>query len=361
MTNVHIFKGDEEKFYRPYISFINTYFNKENHEFIIVGSNTNQAEFIQLNSNVEFFPKNVKGFFKISKKMANSSKVIIHGLLMSQITFLLFLKPFTMKKVFWIVWGADLYFYQSKKNDFKHNINEFFRKIVIKRIPFIATLVKDDYYLAEKWYNVNAVHLKAIYISDERTQYIREVLENRKTTKNGTLRILIGNNATPSNNHLEVFEYLKKYSNRDIEIICPLSYGDNEYAKLIENKGKEMFGSKFSALVELVPMREYIHFLDTIDIGVFNNDRQQGLGNIFSLLYLGKKVFLRPSTTMWNEIRNEMGIEVFSIEEINNNSFTDFSDINKETIEKNFSITQKRYDPNEIIDIWSKIFNHPLK
>ena len=41
-----------------------------------------------------------------------------------------------------------------------------------------------------------------------------------------------------------------------------------------------------------MPYSSYISFLGSIDIGIFNNNRQQGMGNITNLLYLGKKVYL---------------------------------------------------------------------
>ena len=58
--------------------------------------------------------------------------------------------------------------------------------------------------------------------------------------------ILVGNSATPENNHVEAFEFIQ--SNIDWQcrkIYCPLSYGDNNYANKIKNIGFELFGENF--------------------------------------------------------------------------------------------------------------------
>ncbi|MBV8660640.1 MAG: hypothetical protein JO129_00630, partial [Candidatus Dependentiae bacterium] len=45
--------------------------------------------------------------------------------------------------------------------------------------------------------------------------------------------ILIGNSASPTNNHIEAFEYLKDIDTTNRKIIVPLSYGPKRYAEAI--------------------------------------------------------------------------------------------------------------------------------
>lgn len=42
-------------------------------------------------------------------------------------------------------------------------------------------------------------------------------------------------------------------------------------------------------IVDFMDFNEYINFLSTIDIAIFNHKRQQGMGNIITLLGMGKK------------------------------------------------------------------------
>ena len=78
--------------------------------------------------------------------------------------------------------------------------------------------------------------------------------------------------------------------------------------------------------------------LRDIDIAIFAHDRQQGMGNIISLLGLGKTVYLKPGITSAQFLRdqgvafhdaNRLTLETISEQE---------SDYNKMLIEAYFSI-----------------------
>ena len=42
-----------------------------------------------------------------------------------------------------------------------------------------------------------------------------------------------------------------------------------------------------------LPLSDYLKILGKIDIAIFNHERQQAVGNITSLLGLGKKVYIK--------------------------------------------------------------------
>jgi hypothetical protein len=60
-------------------------------------------------------------------------------------------------------------------------------------------------------------------------------------------------------------------------------------------------------MTEFLTADRYLEFLGRIDIAIFNHRRQQGMGNIITLLGLGKKVYLRKDTTSGSALTN-MGI-----------------------------------------------------
>ncbi len=117
------------------------------------------------------------------------------------------------------------------------------------------------------------------------------------------------------NNHIEVLEKLKIYKNEDIKIFVPLSYGDNNYAKEVILKGKNIFGDKFISITELMPLEKYLEFLSQIDIAIFNSNIQIAMGNIITLLGLGKKVYMRNDITPW-ELFRDIDIKVFDVDNI---------------------------------------------
>ena len=65
---------------------------------------------------------------------------------------------------------------------------------------------------------------------------------------------------------------------KDIQIICPLSDGNKEYAEAVINKGKEIFGCNFKPLQEFIPFEQYLDIVSKIDVAIFKHDRQQAIG-----------------------------------------------------------------------------------
>ncbi len=84
----------------------------------------------------------------------------------------------------------------------------------------------------------------------------------------------------PSNNHEQVFSMLKKFKNKNIKIICPLSWKSKITLKKQSHWAQSIFGAKFIPLTEFIEPDEYMKILSDIDIAIMNHDRQQGLGSI---------------------------------------------------------------------------------
>ena len=130
----------------------------------------------------------------------------------------------------------------------------------------------------------------------------------------------------------------------------PLSYGNKNYAKLVISKGKNIFGDKFIPIIKFQENSEYLNFLTKIDIAIFAHERQQAMGNILTLIELGKKVYLKDSTTSWKFL-NEIGLKIFEYKNINLDKI--------ETIdkEKNSKIIKSFFTINKYQKQLEKIFN----
>ena len=355
MKNLHIFKNVNEKFSEPYIEFINKNFNDSEHFFYHIGQDkrTNKVR----RKNITFVTK--LKYFILVKDMYKTERIFLHGLFSPHIVIILFIQPWLLKKCYWIVWGGDLYYYNRKKTSLKAYIYEGIRKVVIRNMGGIITLVKGDYDLAKKWYKVKGKYYKGQYVNTEKVNIMEKIINHNSENnidKNEFL-ILVGNSATKSNFHMEVLDLLKKFKNENINIICPLSYGDMDYAKEVINYGKKIYGNKFIALEKFMNITEYMKLLNTIDIGIFNNNRQQAMGNISSLLYLGKKVYMRPDTTMYYEMNDTLKLNIFDINNIENENFNEFVCLDEEAREANRKIVQNKYYNNNIKSIWKNIFD----
>jgi dTDP-N-acetylfucosamine:lipid II N-acetylfucosaminyltransferase len=313
----HLHIAQNEKFIVPFINFINSNYNKKEHEFAILEGRSEQIFQIPVLKNVKKTNKNLCSLLLLSCKMNKSKKIFLHGLFDSKVMILLFLQPWLLKKCFWIVWGGDLYSYRYRKHQFKYVLKEKLRTFVIKRLKGIITHVKGDYDLAKDWYGTKAEYFYSFIYPSNLYKEINFVPHEK--TSGTKITIQVGNSADPTNNHIEIFELLKPFKNY-INIICPLSYGDSGYKEKIINRGKEIFGDKFEALQSFLPIEKYIDILTEVDIAIFNHNRQQAIGNITTLIGLGKKVYIREDITTWCFCKSHE-LKVFNVNKINDKSF----------------------------------------
>jgi hypothetical protein len=345
--------NNDKKFIYSYIKAIDSNFSE--HEFIIF----NQEDHSYYNKNNDIYLLNEKKkYLYLEKQLYKAKKIFLHNLFNKNIIIILFLQPWLLKKTKWILWGADLYNYKRKKRKLKHKILEFMKSKVIKNLEGIITYIKGDYELAKKWYNTQAYFYESIcYLSNIPSYNINEKKLNLKNNTKKHLFIQVGNSADPSNNHKEILKSLKMLNDnqkKKIKIICPLSYGTEEYAKKIIKYGKSLFGKDFVPLTKFMDLKTYNKLQSNIDIAVFNHKRQQAMGNILSLLYLGKKVYIRDDITTWDFMRNH-DIKVFSFNNYNINNLLE--KIDPEIAKQNREKIDSRFNIDIFIEEWRNIFN----
>lgn len=330
-----------DKFIPAFVDLVERSFEFEHHMFILFGDINKYP--IELRPNVIHW----KGSFQIFlllKEMQQAQKIILHGIFNNKINLLLAIQPWLLKKCYWVVWGGDLYLYQLRTHDIKSNMYEAVRAFVIRRMGHFVTYVKSDYELAQQWYGATGqYHECLMYPSNLYKEYVIP-------PKTGTaINILVGNSATSTNNHTEIFEKLSVYKNEDVMIYCPLSYGDSDYAKLVAQKGIELFGGRFVALMDFMPFEKYLELLGKIDIAIFAHKRQQAMGNTITVLGLGKKVFMRSDVTQWR-LFEEIGVKVFDVSKLSLEFLAD--DAKRQNIKK----IKELFSEKILIEQYSKIF-----
>lgn len=344
MKNLQIIIG-KASLTSQYIELINKIFNIEDNKFYLLGKSEIKdfENIVKLESR-----KTISNFFKLIKDMNGSKKIILHGLFHVEIVALLFCQPWLLKKVNWVIWGGDLYYHQEPKLTFKSKLNEFMRCFCIKRFGGFITQVRGDYELAQKWYGVKGKYYNCfMYPSNLYKDY--NILNKEKNEQK--IYIQVGNSADTSNNHIEILEKLKKFKNENIEIICPLSYGDEQNVQKVKEYGDKIFGKKFNALTEFLEFSKYLEILGKVDIAIFNHKRQQAMGNITTLLGLGKKVYIRSDITSW-KLFKELDIKIWdsmknlSLEKI----FLDEAEKNNKQIKERFSEEKLKEELKNIFD-----------
>ena len=158
--------------------------------------------------------------------------------------------------------------------------------------------------------NYNYVKIDVEHI--EFTYYpIEFTFKNNQDIELGN-NILVGNSATPTNNHFEVFELLSKFSLEERKIITPLSYGNKVYAEKVKRLGDNMFKDNFFPITEFMTLEKYNKVIQQCGVVIINTYRQQAVGNILSMLWMGAKIYLDNKNTFYKYLKRK-GFFIYSI------------------------------------------------
>jgi hypothetical protein len=270
-----------------------------------------------------------------------SKKIFFHSFSGYKALLFPFIFRFILKKSYWLVWGADLYAYKNKRVNLYQKFKEAIRCSVFKNIGHIVSYIPGDLDLAGKWYQNKSQRHNCIFYQSN----VFHDLTLRRS-KHQEVTLLVGNSADQTNNHSEVFDKLKTFSN--IKVIVPLSYGDNSYAEKTALKGQEYFGENFVALTNFMPLNDYLTLLSTVDIAIFHHNRQQAMGNIITLLGLGKKVYVNKKSTSYSAL-TALNLHIFQLETFNTDALT-AADVNH-----NVSIIKQEFSYERLVLQWSEI------
>lgn len=363
MKHIHILTND--KFINRFIKFINNNFNSEEHLFFVFdGVKESELPTIKEKNIVRYISKGntFKNkylkyllyfiqlpilYWKLFKFTRKAEKIYFHGLFDPREIMFLYLFKKLLQKSYWIIWGGDLYCYNTRKKNpgiLKKIYYHIETKVKGNFKGYIPT-VFGDYVLVRDWYNAQGKYYECFLYP----LTLFEDIKNNLFSKN-ELYILIGNSADPTNNHIDILNKLEKYKNKNIKLLAPLSYGDKIYAQKVKEKGEKIFGEKFVGITEFMEHTEYLKFLSCIDIGIFAHDRQQGLGNIYRLLGLGKTIYIKDSITTYQWLKN------LKLEFKNYYSENILDEISIKEKEKNINIIKNHFSEKHLIQQWKKIF-----
>lgn len=357
---VHFFPY--EKFTLNYIAFINDNFNLKEHYFILHGS----YDLVEINvnnfENVIDYEENEKEAITL---LDSADAIIIHSLFINKKPIIMFNKHSSwLSKAGWVVWGGDLHSFIGKHNSIKSKGKYFLLKRIIKKLKAIIVLASGDYDLLANHMKIIGKRFTGVYGNGNMLKLLSKIeKDNEKKEKifkeERITRILVGNSATETNYHKEVFSLLEKYKEEPIRIIVPLSYGDKEYGNEIVNLGFSLFGDKFEPLLDFMEYEAYLRLLSTIDVAIFNNNRQQALGNIRALAYFKTKLYMRLDTSMGKEFDRDFRIRPVS--EIVDLNFNEFKHFSSNDGEYNKLAAMKVYDETAAKKQWKEIFDYLSK
>lgn len=302
--------------------------------------------------------------FAFIKDVYKSDAIILHALFNFKYILFLGLQPWLLKKCNWIVWGGDIYCHAKENKTYIEKLKEKLKKRICSRLKYVTTLAENDFQLLKDWYGYSGEHFEVKYPTPLTRNGVEEILKKSRIEKlndaRHPIKIMIGNSATESNQHFQALDFLEKFKDQDILVYLPLSYGmAGDYIrygdKVIAYAQEKIGTDKVIPIRECMDGTKYVELISQMDVGIFNCNRQQAMGNISVLFAAEAKVYIRTDTVMWDNYINR-GNVVHNIEKIPEMTFEDFwkedFDIKKQNlkiIEYNTSVAANR-------ERWGKIF-----
>ena len=297
----------------------------------IVFSDNKELRYVSRKEDVKIFP-NSSYKIEIDLIYEDCQFLIIHFLSPIKL-FILKHKPANVK-VMWSVWGSDAYDHFKNQNIFepltknirKKSLYQFIKPSILytyyhllryrvkpirkelkllEKVNYISTVLPNEFEKISDEFNLVAMFVDYNYGVNKFTHFQDIKLGNS---------ILVGNSATASNNHIDIFDIIK---NTNKKIVVPLSYGAYDFkdykARIISN-GKRIFKNNFSPITSYLPMNDYNKLILSCNSVIMYHIRQQALGNIFISLFFGMRVFLNSRSVTYSFLKGE-GVIIFDLKQ----------------------------------------------
>lgn len=357
MQLVHLVTYND-KFIPAQLHFLNDEFGRERQKFYLLGGGA-QIQTV-LGGNVTRLSG--RKLWRFLVDLHRSDRLVFNGLYSHAIIVSFLFFPWLLRKAVWLPWGGDLYWPELVPETRWNRFVDYLRGVFFRKLEAIATPTYGDYLKAVSLYRVKARYVQGcpnIFSFDSaELDSVSKMTGARRMTRPATI-IQVGNSADPSNVHLEVFEWLRRFADENIEIHVPLSYGYQGvecYRDGVLRRGSELFGTKFKPILNLMDASAYNHYLASVDVMVFNHRRQQGFGNMVLSLYMGTKMYLRSEVSTWKLLSEEMGCSIFDACEIDHISFEQFVDLGASVRQKNKQAVVHLFDRVWQRQMWEKLY-----
>lgn len=211
---------------------------------------------------------------------------------------------------------------------FSNSKNVYFLRI-LNKIDFFISYIEEDYIYFSKLYINKMEYLYCPFLSIN--QYLGKNFDALKTSETSKKNILIGNSLSLESNYLDVLTFFKDKTNSFDKLLIVVNYGKNEKLKEeVKLKSKIYFKEKAELIEAFLEKKDYIELLKNCPTAVFFHYRQQAMGNIITLLYLGARIYLSKKNPTFKYFKRHC-FNVFSLED----DYKIFNSIPLTSMEKN--------------------------
>jgi len=299
--------------------------------------------------------------------LKKTDTVIFHGLTDAKL-WLKLVFHHVVKRSSCVIWGYELYRHTHQQRSIKQIIIQCIHCLLMQRMQKVITLNPGDGDLVQKYLKRKNVEIIPYpLIGFALTQpIIAKPIQLKETEKNNglanalserPLKLLIGNSAAKSNEHIDAFKQIMHLAEHNIEVIVPLNYAGKEgYIKQVIKSGNTLFGKKFTPITTMLSKQAYNELLQDIDVAIFAHNRQQGLYVAYAMLLMGKPLFLRENTTSFDNLRS-LGFSVSSLSQLSGYDFEVFKKLCDLEGDENRTLMEKHFTEKALAPKWSHLLN----
>lgn len=375
MNKTIIHFGTDEKYMNNIIWMFEKINPKNNTYIILVPSPAYKLKYLKTCTEIELYCANPKSDKRIISDLIHYDLSILHGL--NFFNSKIVLKAPSKTKFLWLLLGAEIYnnpYLHQKhvfgakthevfqtKNSFKNSMKNYIYDFIYflrhgtlnpqksiaqaaKKVEYLGATLEEDFQLFRQK-NYISKFAKYIYFAHYPAELLFKDIHTRVISGN---QILLGNSASKSNNHLELFEILEKKDIGDKKVLTPLSYGDSKYADKIIEVGYSKFSYNFTPITKFMDAKNYYKLLCKCNVTIMNHYRQEAFGLILAMLWMGSKVFLHPKNTIYPFLKR-IGIQVFCIvNDLENNDSSFLEPLTETQITENREILLKNFGSDRI-------------
>ena len=293
---------------------------------------------------------NKREFLKFVLTRKSSDKFIIHGNmdvkfhLLTNILFLLFRRDL-MRRSNLICWGNND-FVRGKKLKTMITLG-LIRKWSYNLYQNVLTLSQGDREEAQKLYpRAHVIYLPYFTIRRE-----LKIIDKNKSEK---CRVMVSHSGWSENKHATSFRLLSKYV-PNIQVTCPLCYGDADYIEKVINEGKKTFGKDFYYFKDLLPAQDYFDLLQSMDAYVTAAERQTGLAAAYKAMEGGLKLYVTGNNLSSMKKDGYIVYDIIDIEHLTLDEFRNPLSMNE--MKGNVEIYNKTHcDGKELLEGWKRVY-----
>ncbi len=224
----------------------------------------------------------------------NPEVILVHGYFRLLVKIFLVL---SCASVSWVNWGT-----QERTYGIKRMIYSW----IYQRFYVIICLQESDKAFYQKNYPKTRLVQKNYLTSFP--------AENKTEMKKTGKHILLGNSAFSINDYRRLLSILhSKHFSSSPEMTCMMNYGGDPDEVIAFKKEVHKQYPTLQLWEEIVPIDEYMKFIQKIDIYLCANQSQSSLGAIYACLNYGKKIFLNGSN--YTALKDD-GFHIFHIREL---------------------------------------------